>query len=198
MRCVEYKELISAYVDDEVSSKELRVLLEHLKVCAECKAEVVNFTVQKQGIRTAIASDEVVTPEPGFSARVLAEINRVSGPSLRDSHVRELVGVFLSRLFSGSLRVPTYALALGAMVMVAVSGISIIIKESAVMAPPHKRLLNVYELQAKASASSNPYLSSAIDGNGESIVYQHLACSSAETIGSEPCVLEYAAYATTK
>lgn len=196
MRCAEYKELISAYVDDELTRRELKALLGHLKVCAECRAEVVTLTVQKQEIRTAISAAEVLTPEPGFSAKVLAEIDGINPPSVDASRVREMLST-LSRLFSAPLRAPAYALSLGAVVIiVAVSGIGVLTKENAVTAPPHKQLMNVYDLQAQGATSNKPHFSSAIEKNGESIAYQHLAYSSAETIGSEPCLLEYAAYAT--
>lgn len=192
MGCTEYREVISAYVDDELARRDLKALLEHLKLCAECRAEVATLTLQKQEIRSAISAHQGVLPDTDFSAKVMAEIDKISVPSHSSSLVEALLSG-LSRFFPGNLRAPAYAVSLGVVLIVAVSGIGILTKDTAVRTPPQKELMNVYELQAQG-ATYRSHSSSAMERNGESIVYQHLAYSSAETIGTEPCVLEYAAY----
>jgi negative regulator of sigma E activity len=192
MTCSDYKELISAYVDDELCKRELMDLLDHLESCALCRGEVSTLTHQKQRIYAALSSSETLTPDRDFSARVMTELAKEMGPLQTTSGIHALTSAVVSFL-GGALRAPAYAISGALVLVIAVWGIGVFTYNSEVMVPKHKQLMNVYELQAH-SAAYTPEHSASIEKNGESIVYQHLAYSSAQTIGTEPCLVEYAAY----
>lgn len=192
MHCTDYKELISAYVDDELSKRELMDLLDHLGSCGFCRGEVSTLTRQKQRIYAALSAGEAPTPDTDFSARIVAELAKDTATLHAASGIRLLASAAVTFL-RGSLRAPAYAISAGLVLVITVVGYGVFINDSQVMAPKQKQLMNVYELQAQ-SGTYTPQHFTLVEKNGESIVYQHLAYSSAQTIGTEPCLVEYAAY----
>ena len=71
MKCQKYHELISAFIDNELSTKETLKLKRHLKSCDSCKEEMkimskLQYEFQKEG-------QSHIVPQPGedFSLRVM-------------------------------------------------------------------------------------------------------------------------------
>ena len=71
MKCQKYHELISAFIDNELSMKETLKLKRHLKSCDSCKEEMkimskLQYEFQKEG-------QSRIAPQPGedFSLRVM-------------------------------------------------------------------------------------------------------------------------------
>lgn len=58
MKCEEYRELFSDFIDDELSEKQIDVLRDHLKICEICKEEFKNFR-QAQTLLKLLPKKEV-------------------------------------------------------------------------------------------------------------------------------------------
>jgi len=80
MKCIEYSELISAYVDEMLSPQEEEKLMKHLKTCQVCQKEL---EVLKQMQRMCQSIEEVSLPDKfheDLMKRLKAE-NRVKYPT---------------------------------------------------------------------------------------------------------------------
>jgi len=58
MTCLEYKELIMGYLDNELEDKQKQILEEHLASCPDCKSELEEFKKLKQ------MTDSIILSEP--------------------------------------------------------------------------------------------------------------------------------------
>ncbi|MBN1354924.1 zf-HC2 domain-containing protein [bacterium] len=45
MKCEQYQKLIMGYIDGELTESEIRELMDHLKVCEECRREMRQFKI---------------------------------------------------------------------------------------------------------------------------------------------------------
>lgn len=77
MKCQKYHELISAFIDNELSLKETLKLKRHLKSCRSCTEELkivskIQYEFQKE-------APSLVTPQPGeeFSLKVMNVIRNI-------------------------------------------------------------------------------------------------------------------------
>ncbi|WP_416827353.1 anti-sigma factor family protein [Ectobacillus polymachus] len=68
----EVEELLSAYVDDEISSDERMKVEEHLRTCESCQQQVQELTQMKQNISRAYFD---VLPDDHFEALVMENIS---------------------------------------------------------------------------------------------------------------------------
>ncbi|HLC27288.1 MAG TPA: zf-HC2 domain-containing protein [bacterium] len=74
MDCRQYSELLTAFVDDEISATELVRLHEHLKGCPPCARRIESLKTLQEMFREEILSLEPMVPRPGFSRKILAGI----------------------------------------------------------------------------------------------------------------------------
>jgi anti-sigma factor RsiW len=70
--CGEYRELASAFVDEQLEGEELLRLEEHLGVCLECQAFEAGLRRFRELLRAAEAFRPLRRPPPGFAAMVAA------------------------------------------------------------------------------------------------------------------------------
>ncbi len=72
--CERYGELLSAYIDDELSSTELVDLAGHLKICIGCAREMDKLMAVKTAIHSAEPFWPKPIPSPQFVASVLGSV----------------------------------------------------------------------------------------------------------------------------
>jgi anti-sigma factor RsiW len=72
MDCKKIGILLSAYIDQEVTDKEKRVIEDHLKVCETCRRTVSEFTA----VHTLYQDVAVKEPVPGFCQRVTQRLEK--------------------------------------------------------------------------------------------------------------------------
>jgi len=70
MKCEEYRELASAFVDEQLEGGELLRLEEHLVVCPECQAFEGELRRFRDLLRATEAFRPLRRPPPGFAAMV--------------------------------------------------------------------------------------------------------------------------------
>ena len=75
MSCEDYRALISAALDGELSGEEQRTLEEHLAGCEECRA-------YREALRelSGLLSQDLTTPDESFCPAVMEKIRRQSAP----------------------------------------------------------------------------------------------------------------------
>ena len=76
MSCLEYQELISGYLDDELSKEELKGLLVHLEACQSCKKSLTTFVSQKEKLVSLRAIPSAPIPDLNFAQRVIEKITQ--------------------------------------------------------------------------------------------------------------------------
>ncbi len=74
MNCETMEELLSAYIDGEVSEEERQTVEQHVALCASCRATVQDFSTAQTFVRTLPIFD---APQ-GFRQRVTARVERSS------------------------------------------------------------------------------------------------------------------------
>lgn len=72
MKCIEYRELISAYVDEMLNPQEEEQLITHLKTCQACREEV---EILKEMRQMCQQMEEVSLPE-GFHEDLMKQLKR--------------------------------------------------------------------------------------------------------------------------
>jgi anti-sigma factor RsiW len=77
-RCEEFRELVSAFVDERLDGDELLRLEEHVQGCAGCRAFEGELRRFKGLLQAAEAFRPLRRPPPGFAAAVAARIDRQS------------------------------------------------------------------------------------------------------------------------
>ena len=70
MKCSQIKEMISQYVDDELSADEKKVFAFHIQNCPACKEELEEM----QSVHQLFASAERFPAPYGFTTRVMANL----------------------------------------------------------------------------------------------------------------------------
>jgi predicted anti-sigma-YlaC factor YlaD len=76
-RCEEYRELVSAFVDECLDGGELLRLEEHLVSCAGCRAFEAEVRRFRGLLQAAETFRPLCTPPPGFAATVVARVERL-------------------------------------------------------------------------------------------------------------------------
>ena len=72
MNCEQMNELLSAWLDGELSETERRQMQAHLEQCAQCRA----LFEQLQALHTSFSDlDEISAPE-GFAQRVMEQVEK--------------------------------------------------------------------------------------------------------------------------
>ncbi|HNU72516.1 MAG TPA: zf-HC2 domain-containing protein [Thermodesulfobacteriota bacterium] len=183
MGCSEFLELVSAYIDDELTEKETKRLLDHLETCESCTHILSELTLQKETVASLSGCYEGPNPPDHFATSVMALIASESPSKSRLNPVRAFFSHFTMELTT-SWRKPAFAVSCALLIgLGAFAGV--VIKNQTESA----QLLSVYELQA---SSENQY--PAEEEDTDSRFFDHFARSSAETFATTPCLLEYAAY----
>jgi anti-sigma factor RsiW len=70
MKCSQIREMISPYVDDELSPDEKRTFTSHIQGCSACKVELAEV----ESVRGMFTSTERFEAPYGFVARVMARL----------------------------------------------------------------------------------------------------------------------------
>jgi anti-sigma factor RsiW len=71
MKCSKAQELISPYIDEELSEGKKRELEDHIKACEKCRTEVEEM----QGVSQLFVNTEKFKAPYGFHAKVMANVN---------------------------------------------------------------------------------------------------------------------------
>lgn len=74
MKCQQYSELLTAFIDDEITGPEMVRLHEHLQGCPSCARRIESLKSLQEMFREEILSLEPVAPPAGFSRKILAGI----------------------------------------------------------------------------------------------------------------------------
>jgi len=189
MNCSESQNLISAYIDDELSGREIRKLLAHFEDCSVCKEELAKYTRQKEAVAALRSSYVGPVPTPDFAESVMAEISREESAA-EDKNLPHLIRQFCQP-FLFLLRRP--ALAIVCFLILVMGAVSGTFWDSFFPSKSEKRLMSVYELQAQNVSGQNVTVAHN-KTEEDSIVFHHIARSSRETLAAKPCLLEYTAY----
>jgi anti-sigma factor RsiW len=80
--CTRYPELISAYLDDELSPAELPALAGHLKVCARCSREMDNLMKVKNALHQAEPFWPTFEPSERFMPDLLEALRHEPAPAV--------------------------------------------------------------------------------------------------------------------
>ena len=190
MKCFEYAELISAYIDDELSKGEVKKLLVHLDVCRECKKDLSKLALQKEKVVSLRAFYAAPDPGADFCQKVMAAIGDESSPP-EPKEVRVFLADLVHQLFFYVKR-PAFAISLSSLVVIgALAGF--LWGVFSFNTDQTEQLLSVYELPASHIPKKSVEVSN-VEEDEDSIVFHHIAHSSVETFATQPCLLGYAAY----
>jgi len=190
MGCVEYQELISGYLDDELSKEELKGLLIHLDACQSCKKNLTDLILQKEKLASLRAISSGPIPDLNFPRTVMEKITPNYTRTTKESFLNP------SRLINWLIffiKNPWYAGVFSFLILIGV--VTGVFLENIINQHEPKKLLTVYELQNKKSLQGAAQPAS-LEDEKKAIVFHHVASSSIETLANEPCLLKYTAYTT--
>jgi hypothetical protein len=188
MSCLEYQELISGYLDDELSKEELKGLLVHLEACQSCKKSLTTFVSQKEKLVSLRAIPSAPIPDLNFAQRVIEKITQ------EDPRPKTKTPFNLSQLINWlvfPIKNPFYAGVFSFLILIGV--LTGVFLENFITHHEQKKLLSVYELQDKKPLQGTAQLAS-LEDEKKAIVFHHVASSSIETLANEPSLLKYTAY----
>lgn len=190
MSCFEYQELISGYLDDELSKEELKGLLVHLEACPSCKKNLTTFILQKEKLVSLRAIPSAPIPDLNFAQRVIEKITEGDPhPTTKKSPFN--LSQFINWLVSPVKNPIFYTGVFSFLVLIGVlTGVYL---EKFITHHEQKKLLSVYELQDKKPFQGPAQLAS-LEDEKRAIVFHHVASSSIATLANEPCLLKYTAY----
>jgi hypothetical protein len=190
MNCTDYQEMISSYIDDELSENDTKKLLAHLEHCEPCTDELSTMMVQKERVTSLSSYYHAPHPDPDFLHKVMAQVNAIPIPEIGPLRLffRNLVEEFIVPIRRPALALPLVLL----LVTGTVSGFFL----QSMSNRPAQQLLSVYELPTQATSPGATEMPQAEDG-AELHLFDHFADTSAETFAARPCLLEYAAYTCT-
>lgn len=191
MSCFEYQELISGYLDDELSKEELKGLLVHLEACQSCKKNLTTLISQKEKLVSLRAIPSGPIPDLSFAQRVIEKITQ------GDPHPKTKKSPFNLSQFINLLvfpiKKPFYAGVFSFLILIGV--LTGVFLENFITHHEQNKLLSVYALQDKKHFQETAQLVS-VEDEKKAIVFHHVASSSFETLAQEPCLLKYTAYTT--
>ncbi|WAC07129.1 MAG: zf-HC2 domain-containing protein [Thermodesulfobacteriota bacterium] len=189
MNCIEYQELISGYLDDGLSKKELKVLLFHLEGCQCCKKNLTDLILQKEKLLSLQAIPSGPIPDLNFAQRIIEKITQEDHDPTTKKYSFNL-SQFINWLFF-PIKNPFYAVVFSFLILIGV--LTGVFLENFHTHHEPKKLLSVYELQVKKPLQGAAQLAS-LEDEKKAIVFHHVASSSIETLANEPCLLKYTAY----
>jgi hypothetical protein len=189
MSCLEYQELISGYLDDELSKEELKGLLVHLEACQSCKKSLTTLILQKEKLVSLRAIPSAPIPDLNFAQRVIEKITQ-EDPDLKTKKSPFNLSQFINWLVF-PIKKPLYAGIFSFLILIGV--LSGVFLENFITHHEPKKLLSVYELQDKKPLQGTAQLAS-LEDEKKAIVFHHVASSSIETLANEPSLLKYTAY----
>lgn len=102
MKCIEYRELISAYVDEMLNPQEEEQLITHLKTCQACREEV---EILKEMRQMCQQMEEVSLPE-GFHEDLMKQLKReeqVKSPIIKFAFRWQYGGALVATMLVGIL-----------------------------------------------------------------------------------------------
>ena len=190
MGCVEYQELISGYLDDELSREELKGLLIHLEACQSCKKNLTDLILQKEKLVSLHAISSGPIPDLNFARTVMGKITQDYDRKTKESRLN--LSQFINWLVL-PIKNPFYAGVFSFLILIGV--LTGVFLENIITHQEPKKLLTVYELQEKKPLQGTAQLAS-LEDEKKAIVFHHVASSSIETLANEPCLLKYTAYTT--
>ncbi|MDY6862572.1 MAG: zf-HC2 domain-containing protein [Thermodesulfobacteriota bacterium] len=180
--CMDYRELISAYIDDELKGKELRRLLLHLEGCSECKKEMSKLLTIREFVRKEFELAPGILPPQDFTEQVFQKIEEKGVMEVKNSPLLE----FFINCFTRQVKVAAFVCT---SVLIITFGIWF-------LKPKEKKMdnfLNIYELKrTKEGASFASY--SEKDEKVKNVLFYHLRQIEASSLESSPGVIEYASY----
>jgi len=189
MSCLVYQELISGYLDDELSKKELKGLLVHLEACQSCKKNLTDLILQKEKLLSLRVIPSAPIPDLNFAQRVIEKITQ------GDPHHKTKKFPFnLSQSINWlifPIKNPFYAGVFSFLILIGV--LTGVFLENFITHHEQKKLLSVYELQNKKPFQGTAQLAS-LEDEKKAIIFHHVTSSSIETLANEPCLLKYTAY----
>ena len=188
MDCERYREILSGYIDDELSKKDLKELLLHLEHCEACTLELDVLTGQKEKLQSAVSSYCGPAPGHDFCQKVMARISELPSPPV-SSRLRGLLGNLLDD-FLLPFRKPALAVALVLLLIVGAVG-GYFLQSVAIL--PGQQLTSVYELPTESSSAQVVAVAGA-EQEAQIHLFDHFAHTSTETLVTSPCLLEYASY----
>ena len=188
MNCTDFHEIISAYVDDELSERDTKRLLDHLENCRDCNGELSHLTLQRERLRSLRDSYGTQDPDSGFSRTVMAAIDQVSLP--RISPVRRFFEGIVEELLL-PIRKPAVALPL---LLLLVTGTVTGFYLRSLPNNQRPQMLSVYELAAAQPVPGQVNDATPVAEKVEGHLCDHFADTSTETFAAQPCLLEYASY----
>jgi anti-sigma factor RsiW len=74
MSCSAYGELLSAYIEDELSKKEDRLLVHHLEKCPASEEELSRYQLQRERVVSLRAAYFAPLPQRELTETVMAQI----------------------------------------------------------------------------------------------------------------------------
>jgi len=190
MLCSEYGELISAYIDDGLSKKEVKILLHHLEECSACEEELSKFLSQREKLASLRAAYSGPIPNPEFTQAVMAQVHKEHIPLAADRFHWSL-SEFFQWLFY-PFRRPAFAMSFSLLVF---SGflVSVYLNVSPSQNNKKDQLMSVYELSTHKTPAKSVKVAD-LESEEDSTVFHHFSYSSAETFATNPSLFEYAAY----
>ncbi|NOZ88217.1 MAG: hypothetical protein GXP49_18550 [Deltaproteobacteria bacterium] len=78
--CNEIQDLLSAYHDNELDGEDKARVKQHLASCAECRARLKTYEDMGRALNELFSEKAAKADFNGFSDRVLAAVNRKTGP----------------------------------------------------------------------------------------------------------------------
>jgi len=192
MSCLEYQELMSGYLDDELSKEEVKSLLVHLESCSRCKKDLTTFILQKEnliGLKSLHAASFSPVPDRDFSQKVIEKIILSDPPTTVKKLFFDLSHFINWLVFP--IKKPFYAGVYSFLILIGI--LTGVFLESHFTQHSQKQLLSVYELQGKKNSQEKARVASLPDEE-RATVFHHVASSSAETLATEPYLLKYTIY----
>jgi len=191
MSCSQYGELISAYIDDELSKKEVRLLLHHLEECSACEEELSKYLFQREKIVSLRSAYFAPIPHPEFPQTVMANVYKEQQLSPAAGKFHWALSEFSHWLLS-PLQRPAFAMSFSLLLFLGLLA-SLYLNVFPSHDTKKEQLLSVYELSTNKTPAQAVKVA-ARESEEDSTVFHHIAYSSAETFAAEPSLLEYAAY----
>jgi len=189
MSCLEYQELISGYLDDELSKEELKSLLLHLETCQTCKKNLTTFIFHKEKLVSLRAISSAPIPDQNFAQRVVEKITQEDRHSTTKKFPFNLSPFINWLVFP--IKNPFYAGVFSFLILIGV--LTGVFLENFITRHEQNKLLSVYALQDKKHFQETAQLVS-VEDEKKAIVFHHVASSSMETFAHEPSLLKYTAY----
>ncbi|MBI3092598.1 MAG: zf-HC2 domain-containing protein [Candidatus Tectomicrobia bacterium] len=163
MRCLATREQLSAFIDNELDSQEVRALNAHLEGCTSCRQELEQLRAAQMLLREVAFAVPAPKPSVHFSARVMqaiAEDDLSHAPQARGPFLAEpALGRFWEALLErahGWLRLPRYALSMASLAL-AIGVLTMVVSGGGVkfaaswFGPQRPTLTTVYKLPQIAS-----------------------------------------------